>query len=254
MKFQIYYPVTPFIVGQGFGDKRLISYYKENGIDIIGHNGQDLATLHGQEVYAAHDGVCEVQVDSKQGYGVVIRTEDQFDYKDGQAFFKSIYWHLISNIPVKTGQKIKVGDLIGYSDSTGVSTGDHLHFGLKSVGRNSNGVYYNLEEGNGYYAAIDPTPYYNGKFAKDISVTNIKFWADLKLGDEKPAVKQLQNKLQKLGYFPLSQSLTNYYGNITRGAVWLFQQDYVENLSWLERNIYKGKVFGPKSREALNRL
>ena len=40
------------------------------------------------------------------------------------------YWHL-SSIKVKPGQMVKPGDLIGLVGTTGLSTGDHLHWELR---------------------------------------------------------------------------------------------------------------------------
>ena len=73
-----------------------------------------------------------------------------------------------SDAVVKTGQKVVAGDLIGYADSTGLSTGDHLHFGLKPQAWNeTDWSWFNVEQGNGYGGAIDPTPYFNHFFAED---------------------------------------------------------------------------------------
>ena len=41
----------------------------------------------------------------------------------------SIYNHL-NEINVKTNDNIQKGDIIGTVGSTGVATGDHLHFGI----------------------------------------------------------------------------------------------------------------------------
>ena len=51
--------------------------------------------------------------------------------------FSSIYMHL-SSIGVSAGQHVSAGQYIGATGSTGVSTGDHLHFGIAL-----NGVYVN---------------------------------------------------------------------------------------------------------------
>jgi murein DD-endopeptidase MepM/ murein hydrolase activator NlpD len=176
MKFELAYPVKPIIVNQAYGVKN--PYYKEHGINIEAHNGEDYHTVHGQPVFAAHDGVASWEIDDKGGWGVVIRTEGQFEYKDGQAYFKTIYWHLCTEachngahkIAIKNSQKVKVGDLIGYADSTGLSTGDHLHFGLKAM-KLIKGVFHNIEQNNGQLGAIDPKPYFNGTYAVDVKIT-----------------------------------------------------------------------------------
>lgn len=141
--FTCFYPVKPFVVNQGFGlHPEIYSQFR-----LKGHNGLDLKTIHGQAVFAAHDGICYPEIDSNGGNGVTIRTLVPFDYKEMQVYFKSIYWHLIrANAVVKTGQQVRAGDLIGYADNTGFSTGDHLHFGLKpQLWNENNWTWYNIE-------------------------------------------------------------------------------------------------------------
>ncbi len=253
-KLQLYYPVKPMILTQKFGETALLQYYKDNGIPITSHNGQDLATPYGHEVRAAHDGTCFVEVDSKQGHGVIIRSLVSYDSDGKECFVKTIYWHLIDNIPVKNGQVVKAGEIVGYADSTGLSTGNHLHFGLKpQIMGEPNNTWYNVEQNNGTFGAIDPAPYYNGLYAADINSGKYIFNTDMKVGDTNGEVKPLQEKLRKLGYFPMDQSLTYFYGAVTRAAVFAFQKDYVA-LSWIARNVYKGRYCSQQTRAALNNL
>ncbi len=252
-KLQLYKPVRPWIVTQKFGETKLLSYYKENGVFFNGHNGMDIACEYNSPIYASHEGVVEVQVDVNQGYGVVVISENTYDYKDGQAHFKTIYWHMINSIQVKTGQKVKAGDLLGYADSTGLSTGNHLHYGLKPMGKNLDGTYYNLEPSNGYTGAIDPEPYLIDKYAEDIKYAYL-FERDLQFGQSSEEIRKLQTKLQKLGYFPSYHESTQFYGFITKNAVFAFQQECVPNLSWYEKLFLRGSKFGEKSRTALNKL
>lgn len=164
-KLTLFFPVKPLFLNQRFGVNP--QTYAQFGLS--GHNGLDLQASHGQPVYAAHDGTCYPEIDDHQGNGVVIRTDDEYDYKGQPTHFKSIYWHLVkADAVVRTGQKVKAGDLIGYADSTGFSTGDHLHFGFKPQAWDENNwTWYNIEQNNGFLGAIDPTPYFNGFFAED---------------------------------------------------------------------------------------
>jgi hypothetical protein len=235
---ELYYPAKPWYVNQKFGETANLEYYKNNGVIFVGHNGIDAATMHGQPLYAAHDGVVEVQVDVNQGHGVVLRTLEMFRYKERGAYFKTIYWHMIDNIPVKTGQVVKAGELIGYADSTGLSTGDHLHFGLKPLRKRSDGTFYNVEEGNGTHGAIDPAPYFNNKYASDLSAKFV-FKNDLEFGNRNPDVKQLQMRLKALGYFPQGVECTDFYGVTTRESVFKFQKDHLV-LSWWARYVHRG--------------
>lgn len=167
MKFEIFWPVKPSRINQGFGVNG--EWYRQNGINIAGHNGLDFFAYHGQPIKAAHDGeVVYAGMDAKEGVGVVLRTNELREYKDQEVYFKTIYWHLIKNIPVKVGQKVKVGEVIGYADNTGFSTGDHLHFGLKPQLKGENDwTWVNLEQDNGYMGAINPAEFCNGVYAED---------------------------------------------------------------------------------------
>lgn len=182
MKLTLSYPVQPVSINQGFGaNPGMYGDPKYGGIK--GHNGIDFKAYHGQPIYASHDGTAYYEFDGNQGEGVVLRTDQAYDYNGGQSYFKSIYWHMCDPIkepqfasPVwkavgyqpdqtgvsQLGTPVKRGDLIGYADNTGASTGDHCHFGLKNVAQNeSNGIWYNTEQNNGYNGAIDPTPYFD---------------------------------------------------------------------------------------------
>lgn len=165
MKFELFIPVKPYHLNQAFGLNP--GTYAQFG--LTGHNGIDLMATHGQPVYAAHEGTCYPEVDNSGGNGVVIRSDEEYEYGSQLVHFKTIYWHLVkSDAVVKTGQKVKAGDLIGFADSTGFSTGDHLHFGLKPQAWNENDwSWYNTEQSNGYLGAIDPIPFLNGFYAQD---------------------------------------------------------------------------------------
>ncbi len=166
MKLILNYPVRPIYINQSFGSPSPV--YTNEGLK--GHNGIDFMASHGQPIYASHDGQATFQIDSGGGHGVVLVTNEKFDYLDTQAYFKTIYWHMcdglkepqfMSPIADKSGfVPIKEGDLLGYADSTGLSTGDHLHFGLKPVQPGENpGNWSNVSQTNGYFGAIDPQPY-----------------------------------------------------------------------------------------------
>lgn len=170
MKLSLKYPLKVIAINQPFGASPEI-YSKPEFGGMKGHNGVDFRASHGTPVYATHDGLASFQIDSGGGHGVVILTNDKFDFENNQVYFKTIYWHLCdglkepqyqSPIADKTGMvSVKTGDLIGYADNTGGSTGDHLHFGLKPVAPGEfPGVWSNWAQNNGYLGAIDPMPYF----------------------------------------------------------------------------------------------
>lgn len=172
MKLILSLPVIPFHLNQGFG----VNYVTYKQFGLQGHNGLDLEAYHGQPVYASHDGTVIIEVDDDQGHGVVLVSDQMYDYNGSLAYFKTIYWHLCDPVkepsypyPVKTNQKVKRGDLIGYADNTGFSTGNHLHFGLKPMAMGESVLTtMNIEQNNGYMGAIDPTPYLDMNYTVDL--------------------------------------------------------------------------------------
>ena len=93
------------------------------------HQGVDLDTGTGDPVYATRAGVVTVA-----GWGNAAGNYVQINHQDG---FSSIYMHL-RDYCVSAGQIVSAGQLIGATGATGITTGDHLHFGISY-----NGVYVN---------------------------------------------------------------------------------------------------------------
>ena len=90
------------------------------------HQGVDYATAAGSIVYSIADGeVIESAFNKVSGNYVVIR------HKDG---LTSHYCHLQKNGIVAKGTKVAAGQNIGWVGSTGLSTGPHLHLGIKKNG------------------------------------------------------------------------------------------------------------------------
>lgn len=171
-RLELWYPVKPFNVTQPFGVNG--EFYRANGINVSGHTGIDIKTEHGQPVYATHDGmVVNAGIpDNKEGYGVVLRTLEPYEYESGKAaYIKSISWHLLKDIPVTSGQFVKAGEIIGYADNTGFSFGDHLHFAIKpQMPGEEDWIWYNIENDNGYFGSINPQPFFNNYYAEDASL------------------------------------------------------------------------------------
>jgi murein DD-endopeptidase MepM/ murein hydrolase activator NlpD len=121
------YPVK--MVAEG-GTGRISQHYGEKSSLYRGkpHNGMDIATPIGTPVYAAADGVVSAAYNNDQSatrkyqYGkyVLIRHGNNLS---------TLYGHLSKQF-VSAGEVVKRGQLIGYSGTTGYSTGPHVHFGL----------------------------------------------------------------------------------------------------------------------------
>ena len=93
------------------------------------HSGVDMAAPKGTPIYAAKAGkVTAAKYSSSAGNYVSL------NHGDG---FSSIYMHMTHSI-VSVGQYVSTGQVIGYVGSTGISTGNHLHFGIAY-----NGTYVN---------------------------------------------------------------------------------------------------------------
>lgn len=93
------------------------------------HLGVDLDTGTGWTVVAARAGTVIVA-----GYANAAGNYVKIDHRDG---FTSIYMHLLDYC-VSAGQNVSAGQKIGRTGATGITTGDHLHFGITL-----NGVYVN---------------------------------------------------------------------------------------------------------------
>ncbi|MCR4662844.1 MAG: M23 family metallopeptidase [Endomicrobiaceae bacterium] len=93
---------------------------------ISKHGGIDIAVKTGTLVGAAADGIVTVASTNVGHYGTAV-------FIDHQNGYITHYGHL-SKILVRVGQKVKAGQIIAKSGSTGRSTGPHLHFTVKKNG------------------------------------------------------------------------------------------------------------------------
>jgi len=166
MRLELWYPIKPFVLTQRFGNE----HPTYTSLGLKGHNGLDIMANDGDSVRAAHDGVVTFSgEDGAGGLTIVIRTHEPKDYEGKQSFFKTIYCHMkTGSLKVKATEQVVAGQLIGLADNTGLSTGSHLHFGLKPIAQGeAEWVWENLEQNNGYRGAINPLPYFNGYYAED---------------------------------------------------------------------------------------
>ncbi|MDY0264918.1 MAG: peptidoglycan DD-metalloendopeptidase family protein [Sulfurospirillum cavolei] len=93
------------------------------------HAGTDLRAPVGTPVLAPADGVVKfIQYNQNSGYGNVVSLSHNYG-------FESYYAHLMNKPIVKEGQFVKKGDIIAYSGNSGMSTGPHLHYEIKFIGR-----------------------------------------------------------------------------------------------------------------------
>lgn len=86
------------------------------------HKGIDIAVPAGTRVLSAWDGKV-VLAGRVEGYGNMVMID--------HGRYRTLYAHLMS-CDVEPGREVRRGDQIGRADSTGLSTGDHLHFEIRS--------------------------------------------------------------------------------------------------------------------------
>lgn len=121
-------PVTSYRLTSPFGmrDHPILGYPRM-------HNGVDMACPAMTPIYASRSGVVSVAAYQADGAGNYV----QLNHGDG---YRSIYMHM-TYYTVSVGQYVQQGQIIGYVGNTGLSKGDHLHFGISY-----NGTYVNPME------------------------------------------------------------------------------------------------------------
>lgn len=90
------------------------------------HSGIDLAAPTGTPVFATSDGTVSA-AGWRGGYGLLVAL-------DHPGAVQTRYGHL-SQLNVAQGQQVRRGDIVGFVGSTGMSTGPHLHYEIRTNGR-----------------------------------------------------------------------------------------------------------------------
>ncbi len=91
-----------------------------------GHLAIDIAAGEGAPIYAADNGVVVFAGWANGGYGYMV----MIDHGNG---YQTLYAHM-SQVSTSCGRSLSQGQIIGYSGSTGNSTGAHLHFEVRYQG------------------------------------------------------------------------------------------------------------------------
>ncbi len=156
---QLHYPFeNTFERSLEFGtdvkDPKLKEQYRSFGLS--GHDGTDFALPEGTPVLATDTGVVLLAGDGVYGTTIAIQ----------HTWGRSYYGHLQS-VAVSPGDRVITGQLIGHSGQTGLTTGPHLHFGIRPRGKDAH---------NGYFGKIDPTPYFNLPLAESESPHSLVSW------------------------------------------------------------------------------
>lgn len=125
-KFLMKTPINGARLSSNFGYRRhpILGYNKL-------HTGTDFAAPSGTPIYAAGNGVIE-RASWFGGYGNYVKIQHPNGYE-------TAYAHMLRYGPgIKSGVRVKQGQVIGYVGTTGRSTGPHLHYEVAKDGKRVN--------------------------------------------------------------------------------------------------------------------
>ena len=119
------------------GGKGISSYFGPRVSPTAGassyHKGIDIYGDYGTAIIAAASGTVEAAAYSSSMGNYVMISHGGSDY--------TVYMHC-SSLAVTSGQYVSAGEVIAYMGSTGISTGNHLHFGVIDDGAYVNPLNY----------------------------------------------------------------------------------------------------------------
>jgi murein DD-endopeptidase MepM/ murein hydrolase activator NlpD len=114
-------------VTQGYGPTSMFGEPVIDGVRF--HTGVDLACPEGTPVSSLTGGVAHVAVGWDEGFGtsVVVQTWTTLPgaHRPGVYFVR--YAHL-TDVDVRDGERVQVGQVVGHEGASGFATGPHLHF------------------------------------------------------------------------------------------------------------------------------
>src|SRR3990167_8957740 len=146
MQQKIPFPTKPYLLGQKFGENLACSFPDRTGVVTVlsngtcpagkvklypllgmkGHTGEDTRVASGTPLYSPLNGfVREMQTERERGLGIGIVSKERFDLGEhGVHFIKVRMWHL-DKFNVTFGQEVRRGQIVAWSDNTGLSSGPH---------------------------------------------------------------------------------------------------------------------------------
>ena len=119
------------------GSSRITSYFGDREAPVAGastnHQGIDIGTPTGSSIVAAADGEVIISTYSPSAGNYIMISHG--------GSVSTVYMHC-SQLLVSVGEKVKQGQTIAKSGSTGYSSGPHLHFGIRANGKYINPIAY----------------------------------------------------------------------------------------------------------------
>jgi murein DD-endopeptidase MepM/ murein hydrolase activator NlpD len=115
---------------------RISSRYGMRKHPVLGysrmHRGVDYAAPRGTPIFAAGDGVVSFAKNVRRGYGKHVQIRHNSTYS-------TLYGHMSKFAKgIKSGTRVKQGQIIGYVGATGLASGPHLHYEVKVRGKQVN--------------------------------------------------------------------------------------------------------------------
>lgn len=121
---------------------------------LPGHEGVDFAAGTGTPITAVADGTISEVLQNHSAYGVTVR---QMVEVEGRKLRVTYAHGQVGSIKVKAGDVVKSGTVLMLADSTGNSSGSHLHITVTETGRAA----FVDELGRKWPSAIiDPSPFF----------------------------------------------------------------------------------------------
>lgn len=130
----------------------------QRAFNMLGHNGLDITAPLGTPIVAIADGFLVERLSKPTNYGLRITQEIDLGDKKLWATYGHFDRFAVDQEFSFYTKKVPIsrGDIIGYVDSTGFSTGDHLHLSVYELDKNLSKLFPN----NGYSGAVDPLKYF----------------------------------------------------------------------------------------------
>jgi murein DD-endopeptidase MepM/ murein hydrolase activator NlpD len=117
------WPFDTIDISSEYGDRFLWGRYNF-------HTGLDFEVPYGTPTYAIADGIVSYVEDPGPYCGASVFIEHNVNGEQ----FTSVYCHLMVGIPVKPGDVVSKGQVVGNIGMTGITTGPHLHLEIQRGG------------------------------------------------------------------------------------------------------------------------